>query len=623
MPIGDVVAAIDLGTSRTAYSYAVVGRKDIQLGVPDRADDAATLEKKTLTAVLLERSAKSPGGWRVSSFGNQTENELLQSADDRNQQPSLFKCFKMELYQGGREGFRRSSVDQPMLIATNNSTKLPMIYVVSLVLEHIKDQILARINLIDNHTLKASDIVWVLTIPAIWSSFGQTFMRAAAHRAGLIATEGDKKHLHLCLEPEAACLAVDHYHKDIEGWEHGVNLMVLDCGGGTIDITTHRVVRTQPLGLEELEEPVGGPWGSTRVDEKFKKFMKASGARFIDMLACDEAQWNNLNKSHSMLDLMQDWEGEKTDFQPGKKIFLSIGDILDDLEMSPEDYEKGRTRFNSGRAANVSLSHSFDRGAIGKGRKMILLPGLVEGFFKDVITNIVDIVKSQLQCQPQISVIYMVEGFSCSPLLQAAITKEFQRGCRKVVIKPRPGLAIVTGASLFGCNSQAIVSRKARLTYGTMMVGQFDTDNQDHLSRRGQCRTIDGKTYLDMFKALVQKGDTIPVGTDREASFYPTKEKQNSMIFEVVVSKEMQEAVRFIKDPGVEGKLCTLNSVSFPVDISVPFENRGASLQFTFGGTELGVKVVRKSDNHEVNANIEFVEDIDDTRYGATRALVS
>lgn len=82
------------------------------------------------------------------------------------------------------------------------------------------------------------------------------------------------QHLSLCLEPEAACLQVEHHHRNVYKWETGTKLMVLDCGGGTIDITTHHVVKTDPLGLEELEEPLGGPWGSTTADAKFKQFTK-------------------------------------------------------------------------------------------------------------------------------------------------------------------------------------------------------------------------------------------------------------------------------------------------------------------------------------------------------------
>lgn len=51
-------------------------------------------------------------------------------------------------------------------------------------------------------------LMWVATVPAIWSNLGKRFMRAASHRAGLIAVENDMQGLKLCVEPEAAYLAV-------------------------------------------------------------------------------------------------------------------------------------------------------------------------------------------------------------------------------------------------------------------------------------------------------------------------------------------------------------------------------------------------------------------------------
>lgn len=85
------------------------------------------------------------------------------------------------------------------------------------------------------------------------------------------------ENLSLCLEPEAACLSVAL--NKMEPWENETKLMVLDCGGGTIDITTHHVKSSSPLALEELHEPTGGPWGSTMVDAKFKDFIKVIGSQ--------------------------------------------------------------------------------------------------------------------------------------------------------------------------------------------------------------------------------------------------------------------------------------------------------------------------------------------------------
>lgn len=67
MQAGDIVAAIDLGTSRTAYAYTVVGREHIWLGVPDSPDD-----DRNVSSVLSLTSTSR--GVRYQLLGDHTIN---------------------------------------------------------------------------------------------------------------------------------------------------------------------------------------------------------------------------------------------------------------------------------------------------------------------------------------------------------------------------------------------------------------------------------------------------------------------------------------------------------------------------------------------------------------------
>lgn len=104
-------------------------------------------------------------------------------------------------------------------------------------------------------------------------------MRKAAYDAGMISGENSSK-LVLCLEPEAACMACeDERLADPSAVGNQIlktndTFMVLDCGGGTVDITMHRVEGTKPLQLSEIREPSGGPWGSTYVDAAYERFVQ-------------------------------------------------------------------------------------------------------------------------------------------------------------------------------------------------------------------------------------------------------------------------------------------------------------------------------------------------------------
>jgi len=47
--------------------------------------------------------------------------------------------------------------------------------------------------------------------------------------------------------------------------------LVVDCGGGTVDIAAHEIDESRYT--HSLTAPIGGPWGSTVIDENFKKLL--------------------------------------------------------------------------------------------------------------------------------------------------------------------------------------------------------------------------------------------------------------------------------------------------------------------------------------------------------------
>ena len=61
----------------------------------------------------------------------------------------------------------------------------------------------------------------------------------------------------------------------------GTRYMVVDCGGGTVDITVHEL--HDSLGtLREIHKATGGPHGSVGVDLEFERLLcDVFGADFI------------------------------------------------------------------------------------------------------------------------------------------------------------------------------------------------------------------------------------------------------------------------------------------------------------------------------------------------------
>ena len=255
---------------------------------------------KTETAALLRGTLPHD----VLAFGRAAGERFVQDFEDDDGStpsgptPMLFRWFKNGLCQR-RRGYQ--SVADP--VATGEGGQdLPLMVVMAAVLRHFKNDVIAHLSSVSGTARSVADIAWNLTIPAIYDDFAKRFMRVAAHNAGITSTI-DSPSLTLCLEPEAACLAVASKDAPHLIAQTGTKIMVLDCGGGTIDITTHEVVSMNPLRLKELLPPTGGPWGSTCVDNEFLKWCK-------DFLG--ERYYTQVRRTTDFYELVNQWEEGKT-----------------------------------------------------------------------------------------------------------------------------------------------------------------------------------------------------------------------------------------------------------------------------------------------------------------------
>lgn len=115
---------------------------------------------------------------------------------------------------------------------------------------------------------------WI-TVPAIWSDAAKDATRSAALKAGFGSRHFDK--VNIIPEPEAAALAALKPHLDsdsIDPISPGENVLICDCGGGTVDITTYTILETTPrLEFQEVCVGIGAKCGSTYIDRNFNTWM--------------------------------------------------------------------------------------------------------------------------------------------------------------------------------------------------------------------------------------------------------------------------------------------------------------------------------------------------------------
>ena len=117
---------------------------------------------------------------------------------------------------------------EPLLVRKDGRS-WPVVDLIADFLRELKEAALARVRAAAE--VEEREVLWCLTIPAIWRDAEKTAMRRAAERAGLVdgRSAGDDRLL-LVLEPEAA--AMHCQKKELFRRESGTRFMVVDCGGG-------------------------------------------------------------------------------------------------------------------------------------------------------------------------------------------------------------------------------------------------------------------------------------------------------------------------------------------------------------------------------------------------------
>ncbi|CAB4408735.1 unnamed protein product [Rhizophagus irregularis] len=126
-------------------------------------------------------------------------------------------------------------------------------------------------------------VLIVISIPAEFDDRARNTMRQCLYDAGLTDCKESKK-VEFTTEPEAAAI---YCMRNLKGQNEMIpinaSFMVVDCGGGTVDLTTRRLLRDNKLS--EITERTGDFCGGSYVDREFLKFLSRKlGESTINLL---------------------------------------------------------------------------------------------------------------------------------------------------------------------------------------------------------------------------------------------------------------------------------------------------------------------------------------------------
>ena len=218
--------------------------------------------------------------------------------------------------------------------------------------------------------------------------------------------------------------------------------MVVDCGGGTVDITTRKLLENNRLS--EITERSGDFCGSTFVDKEFIKFLGGVlGTHVMDSLK---------NNHYQQLQYMIQKFCERAK-HPFTGDDPNFGYEIDLDEICPAWVQY----------ANEEVKERLEE----IDRVIDINYVTIKQMFDPVIERILSMIRTQLDNSyhyGNCSMIFLVGGFGQSKYLQKRIKQEFQSVM--VLVPNNPLAAVSRGAAMYGLSLNVISSRVLKYTYG-------------------------------------------------------------------------------------------------------------------------------------------------------------
>ncbi|XP_026165672.1 heat shock 70 kDa protein 12A isoform X3 [Mastacembelus armatus] len=586
-----VVVAIDFGTTSSGYAYAFTKEPEcIHTMRRWEGGDPGVSNQKTPTTILLTPDRK------FHSFGYAAR-DFYHDLDPSESKHWLYlEKFKMKLHTTAN-----LSIDTDLHAA--NGKRVKALDIFAYALAFFKEQALKELSDQTGGEFDNNDVRWVITVPAIWKMPAKQFMREASYKSGLVSRENPEQ-LIIALEPEAASIYCRklrlHQMVDLgtqttqngfsptdnvgSGMTQGDRYVVVDCGGGTVDLTVHQI-RLPEGHLKELYKASGGPYGSIGIDYEFEKLLcKIFGQDFIDQF--------KIKRPAAWVDLMIAFESRKRAAAPDRTNPLNIN-----LPFSFIDYYKkfrGHSVEHALRKSNVDFVKWSSQGMLR------MSPDAMNSLFKPTIDHIIQHL-TELFEKPEVSDIkflFLVGGFAESPLLQQAVQNMLQ-GRSRIIIPHDVGLTILKGAVLFGLDPSVIKVRRSPLTYGVGVLNRFVEGK--HPAEKLLVK--DGTRWCtDVFDTFIAADQSVALGEMVKRSYTPAKPSQQVIVIHVYCSEK--ESVGFISEPGVR-KCGTLRLDVSGTESTAP--RREIQTLMQFGDTEIRAMAVDVSTGRTVKASIDFL----------------
>ncbi|ETI26304.1 hypothetical protein G647_03081 [Cladophialophora carrionii CBS 160.54] len=355
------------------------------------------------------------------------------------------------------------------------------------------------------------------TLPAVWSLHARESTLAAAREAGFASRESDE--LFFTEEPEAAFLWTIKSTEDKFTTSSFQNscVMVVDMGGGTVDLVTYRIIKLQPLQLEEACVGQGAKIGGTAIDRALHELMlKRFDAAFMNLPSEKKGAGSTFLKSFEVV--KRNFKG-KDKSRKVLRVPLKMNKVDMDSDVVRQYYDSDEDM--------VELT-SDD----------------VESMFEPVLQNSFDLVRRQAKRakkarSPPIRTVVICGGLGCSPYVydrfKGFVSNEFGEGEVELVSPLEPWSAVARGAVLSALEKNPVMFRRARDWIGCCVHTKFKAGFH-RTEDQFEC-PIRGLRAANQMKWIYKRGDKLSENMKKKLELYAIVENAQKEIEEVCLEQ--------------------------------------------------------------------------------------
>jgi hypothetical protein len=410
--------------------------------------------------------------------------------------------------------------------------------------------------------------------------------------------------LSLALEPESAAIYCQYISQKQGSFKiskkKSTSYLIVDIGGGTVDISAHCLVANPEPHIRVIHEPTGNNCGGTRINEEFRHFLAelVHDTKFFGQFLSTHDKIKNSTNQNVLDQLINE------QFEVQKKIF-------------GEMFQKYKGSIELPCVFYSTYKHVLMQGVDEKGESMVKLVDqdlriskeAMSGLFSKVVDGIVKCINTVLRELENIEFMYFVGGFGGSKYVEKVISEEYKKKGIQCIVPAEPAYAVARGAALFRMNPGVIESRRVDATYGIYTNVNFEEGLHDP---KYKITNDDGKyECANIFNTVVEKGDIVGIGEVFLVTYCPASHNQKSMLIRLYSSQEKD--IFYVTGEWGRGKCKPRHTVTKigAISISMPDlsgdKQRRVDVMFNFSHTEMKVRAFDRTSKTEVKAVFNFL----------------